>query len=114
MYKLFTSLFLVLSMNGCVTDSAAIDYNNSDAEADALAALENRDFRFMALALRGTVIPGVDPAKALHYELRCGIKLMPGITDAIRGKKQLEKMKKAHDYASKYNAVIKTRCKTPD
>lgn len=103
-------------MNGCVTDSAATNgndmdrFDNADPEADALAALEKRDFRFMALSLRGTVIPGIDPAKTRRYELRCGVIFMQGISDAVRSQEQLEMMKKAHTYATKYNAVIKERC----
>ena len=55
MNKLFISLLLVMSMNGCATDGNAMDrLDNADPEADALAALEKRDFRFMALSLRGT------------------------------------------------------------
>ena len=111
MNKLFISLFLVILMNGCAMGGNDIDqYSNADPEADALAALEKRDFRFMAMPLRGTVIPGIDPSKALQYELRCGIKLMSGVSDAVRSKEQLKKMQQAHDYAAKYNAVIKTGC----
>ena len=111
MNKYIISIILVVFMNGCANGGNDIDrYNKADPEADALTALENRDFRFLAMPLRGTVIPGIDPSKALQYELRCGTKLMSGVSDAVRGQEQLKKMQQAHDYAAKYNAVIKTRC----
>ena len=117
MKNLFISLLVVISMNACVTDSSATNESNSgnwidnaDPKADALAALERRDFRFMALSLRGTVIPGVESSKSLQYELRCGVNFMRGITDAVRNPEQVKSMQKIHDYAAKYNAVIKTRC----
>ena len=110
MNKLITSLLLALSMNACVTNSSTINLDNADPEADALAALEKRDFRFMALTLRGTVIPGVDPTKMRQYELKCGVKFMPNVTDAIRDKEQLKALQKSRDYAAKYNSVIIERC----
>ncbi|MBT4078467.1 MAG: hypothetical protein HOM14_10370 [Gammaproteobacteria bacterium] len=118
MNKLFISLLLVISMNGCVTDSSATNeasqsgnwIDNADPKADALAALERRDFRFMALSLRGTVIPGVESTKSLQFELRCGVNFMRGVSDAVRNPEQVKSMQKIHDYAAKYNAVIKTRC----
>ena len=116
MNKLIISLFLVLSMNGCITDSSATNdgdlkwLNNANPEADANAALDKNDFRFMGLSLRGTVIPGVEPAKMLQYELKCGVNLIQGVSDAVRSKEQLKMMQSAHDYAAKYNAIIKQRC----
>ncbi len=116
MNRILASVALLFLINGCVTDSSATNGINADkynilkAEEDALSALDKRDFRFMALSLRGIVIPGVDSAKTLQYELRCGINLMQGVTDAVRTKEQLKMMQQAHDYAAKYNAIIKTRC----
>ncbi len=114
MNKFFISLLLVISMNGCATDLSAtnkLDWlNNANPETDAKAALDKNDFRFMAISLRGTVIPGVDRTKTLQYELRCGINFIQGVSDAVRGQEQLKMMKKAHDYAAKYNAIIEHRC----
>ncbi len=117
MKNLFISLLVVISMNACVIDSAATNesksgnwIDNADPTADAMAALERRDFRFMAMSLRGTVIPGVENSKSLQYELRCGVNFMRGVTDAVRNPEQVKSMQKIHDYAAKYNAVIKTRC----
>ncbi|MBL7000470.1 MAG: hypothetical protein ISR73_11455, partial [Gammaproteobacteria bacterium] len=72
--------------------------------------LDKNDFRFMALALRNVVIPGIEQSRSLQIELRCGVILMQGISDTVRKESQLGLMKQAHEYASKYNAVILTRC----
>ncbi len=82
----------------------------ADAQRDARAALERRDFRLLALPRRSTVIPGVDPQLAPQYELKCGIRLIEGAGDTVRDRRQLELLKKAAEYAAAYNAVIKTRC----
>jgi len=111
------TLFLV-SGNGCTTNTVTMNddsqqlawMHNADPQADAQAALENNDFRFMALALRGVVIPGVDQSRSLQIELRCGVIMMEGVSDTVRGEKQLGRMKQAHEYAAKYNAVILGRC----
>jgi hypothetical protein len=84
--------------------------NNANPQMDAQAALQKNDFRFMALALRGVVIPGVDQSKSLQLEMRCGVIFMQGVSDTVRGTGQLKLMQKAHEYASQYNAVILTRC----
>ncbi|MCP4075624.1 MAG: hypothetical protein GY744_05520 [Gammaproteobacteria bacterium] len=118
MSKIFLSIVLLLSINGCVTDSSATHETGhsinlkggADPEADALAALDKRDFRFMAISLRGTVIPGVDGEKSLQYKLRCGVKYMSGVSDAMHSQQELAKVQEIIDYATKYNAVIKTRC----
>ena len=118
MNKLFISLLLLLSINGCATDSSAtyktgqsVNFKDgANPEADALAALDKRDFRFMAVSLRGTVIPGVDSDKSLQYQLRCGVKYISGVSDAVRTPEELEKVQKILDYASKYNSVIKGSC----
>jgi len=118
MNKLLITLLMAVSLSGCATDSTAMnDYeqklkwaDTADAEKDAQAALEKLDFRFMAMPLRNTVIPGVEPQKTRQYELRCGIKLIDGVTDTVRSEEQLRLMKKAFEYAAKYNAIIKQRC----
>lgn len=117
-YKILASLLMAVSLNGCATDSSALSQdednqpwlNNANAEADAMAALDKNDFRYMAMSLRGTVIPGIAPENVLQYELRCGVIFMQGISDTVRSKDRLKTMQQAHDYAVKYNTVIKSRC----
>ena len=117
-YQPLLLILLLVSTNGCKTDAVTMNDNsqqmawmhNADPQADALAALDKNDFRFMALALRNVVIPGIEQSRSLQIELRCGVILMQGISDTVRKENQLGLMKQAHEYASKYNAVILTRC----
>ncbi len=119
MKKILLTLSLVTAMSGCATDSSAINeyvkklqwVNDADAELDAKAALQKGDFRLMAMAQRGIVIPGVDQALTDQYELKCGIRLLEGVSDAVRGEEHLQLMQKAHTYAEQYNAIIKQHCK---
>jgi len=109
---------MVAALGGCATDSGAIsEYENklqwvkdADAELDAKQALQKGDFRLMAMAQRGIVIPGVDQALSEQYELKCGIRLIDGVTDTVRGEEHLKLMQKAHSYAKQYNEIIKSRC----
>lgn len=115
------ALIVVTAMgviSGCVSGSAMTDYEqqlqwviDANPQQDAEAAMAKGDFRLMAMATRGITIPGVDNDLSAKYELKCGINRMPGVTDVIRSQKQMELIKKAHSYALKYNAIIKTRCK---
>lgn len=106
-------------MSGCVSDSSALNENvdklswleKADARADAELALSRGDSRLMAIPLRNKVIPGIELDKSRDYELKCGVILMQGITDAIRGEEHLRLTKLAHQYAEQYNNIIKSHCK---
>ena len=105
-------------MTACVTDTPAL----SDAEKslawvkdanptqDAKAALQQGDFRLMALAQRSIVIPGVSDKHREKYEKACGVRMLEGFTDSVRGEAHLELLKKAHSYARQYNEIIRSRC----
>ncbi len=118
MHKLIPTLLLSLSINGCATESTELSeyeknlqwVKNANPEIDAQAALEKHDFRFLAMALRGTVIPGIDAEQTRTYELKCGVRYMQGVTDAVHGEEHLKLIKLAHDYAVEYNTFIKVRC----
>jgi len=111
-------MLLLVAGNGCTTNTVTMNDNsqqlawlhNANPQADAQAALEKNDYRFMAMALRGVVIPGVEQSRSLQIELRCGVIMMEGVSDTVRGEKQLGLMKQAHEYAAKYNTVILQRC----
>lgn len=106
-------------MSACVSDSSALNaneqklswLNKADAKVDAEMALSKGDFRLMAIPLRHKVIPGIELEQSRDYALKCGVKLMQGVTDAIRGEEHLKLMKLAHQYAEDYNNIIKNHCK---
>jgi hypothetical protein len=85
--------------------------NDADAEQDAQQALQRGDFRLLAMTPRQIIIPGVDSELVNHYELKCGIKVIEGISDTIRSKEQLKLIQRVHAYAKKYNEIIKVSCK---
>ena len=113
----FAILLLASIAAGCAADKLMNKYEQklqwvqtANAQEDAQAALDKKDFRLMAMAQRSTVIPGVDVQQSMKYELRCGVKFMDGVTDVIASDEHLRLMKLAHSYALQYNAIIKTRC----
>jgi len=119
MKKTLLVLSMVAGMSGCATDSSAVSeyekpllwVQDADAELDAGAALKKGDFRMMALSQRGTIIPGIEQKLVRQYELKCGIKLLEGVTDTVRGQEHLELMQQVHAYAKAYNEIIKNSCK---
>ena len=114
---LVITLFFVTA--GCATGSGSIDsyvqklqwLDTADPQADAKQALKKADFRLLGLATRGVSIPGVVQKEMLKYELRCGLRLIDGISDVVRSAEHLRLMQEARSYALKYNAIIKLHCK---
>ena len=106
----------LLGLTACAAPTPGNDgplawLQQADARQDALAALEKRDFRLIALPRRSLTIPGVEPELARQYELKCGLRLIEGAGDAVHDRQQLELLKKASEYAAAYNAIVKTRCR---
>ena len=107
------------TLSACATESTALnDYEQklqwvkqADAQADANKALQQGDFRLMALPGRGNVIPGIDVELRQQYKMKCGTKLTPGVTDAVEGEAHLKLLKMARRYTEEYNEVIKAHCK---
>jgi hypothetical protein len=116
--KSLLSLSFLLMLSACVTDSNAVkDYerdlqwvSTADAQADALAALAAGDFRLMAVPGRGEVIPGIEASKRNAYSLKCGTRLIPGMTDAVIDDSHLRLLKKASEYGARYNSFIIEKC----
>ncbi len=111
-------IFFVLIVTGCAGRAGDIDpyvqklqwLDAADPQTDAQQALLKGDFRLLGLATRSVHIPGVKDGERLKYELRCGVQLIDGISDVVRGDEHLRLMQKARSYALQYNAIIKTRC----
>jgi len=117
MKKLITLLSMVTLMTACATDSALGEQErklqwlkDADPQRDARQALQNGDLRMMGLPQRAIIIPGVPVEKMRQYELKCGVKLINGVSDMVRSQQHLQLMKQAHQYALQYNALIKPHC----
>ena len=118
MNKSLLSLTLTMLLSACVTDSNAVKnyelelewVNTANAEADAKAALAQGDFRLMAVPGRGEIIPGIESSKRGAYSLKCGTRIIPGMTDAVRGDSHLKLLQKATEYGAAYNAYIIEQC----
>ena len=118
MKRSLLGLTLLMTLSACVTDSSAVkDYerdlqwvNSANAEADARAALAEGDFRLMTVPGRGEVIPGIEASQRSTYSLRCGTRLIPGMSDAVRDESHLRLLKKASEYGARYNSLIIEKC----
>ncbi len=115
MNRIFGTLLLAVTLNGCASamndPASGLQWvETANPVADAQAALAKGDFRFMGIARRSTVIPGVDTDKMRQYELHCGVKFIEGAGDTIRDQEQLRLMKRAFEYAGRYNQIIAGRC----
>jgi len=83
----------------------------ADPEQDARQAIESNDLRLLGLAIRSISIPGIDQADNEKYQQACGVRLIEGVSDVVRGDEHLRLMQKARRYALEYNTLIKSECK---
>ncbi|MDJ0833638.1 MAG: hypothetical protein QNJ69_08975 [Gammaproteobacteria bacterium] len=116
MNKRILTLLLLVSLGACAGNQLSEPekqlgwIRDANPEQDAKTAISRGDFRLMAMAQRSLVIPGVNPDNSRSYELKCGVNIMQGVGDVIRSQNHLELMKMAHQYALRYNAMIKLHC----
>ena len=108
---------LALAMSACASNSPSGEHEqqllwveHADPQKDAQQALANNDFRLLGMALRQIVLPGIEPAKMRDYELKCGVRLVQGVSDMVHSDEHLRLINKAQQYAAQYNTVIKSRC----
>ncbi|HIP53220.1 MAG TPA: glutamyl-tRNA amidotransferase [Chromatiales bacterium] len=83
---------------------------DADAERDAQRALDRGDTALLGIASRVTVLPGIPSSEYARYKTKCGVRLLPGSSDRVYGKRHLELLKKMHRYAERYNRIIKDAC----
>lgn len=118
MKKLFTILLLPLAITGCATDTSTLTKSeqklqwikDANPQLDAKKAIEAGDFRLMGLPQRAIILPGIPVEEMNKYELHCGVHLIDGVSDTVLNDGHLQLMKKAHQYALQYNAMIKPHC----
>jgi hypothetical protein len=115
---LFTTILLISAITGCAIGTSTLTgseqklqwLKDANPQQDAKKAIAAGDFRLMALPQRAIIIPGIPVDKMNKYELYCGVKLIEGVSDTVLNDGHLQLMKKAHQYALQYNAIIKPHC----
>lgn len=93
-----------------MTNDETKDFEAGNPEEDARIATRKKDFRLLGFSTRVTTVPGIASAKRQASIEQCGLRLLKGFGDVIKSEKQGESMKKAYDYASRYNQIIIQNC----
>jgi len=85
----------------------------ANAENDARDSLNRGDTRLLAMATRGSYIPGIDPEQSTKAKNVCGVRYLPGSTDTVLGDTHLKLLQAAESYASTYNRIMIGHCLNP-
>jgi hypothetical protein len=83
---------------------------NADAAKDARQSMERGDKRLLAMAMRGSHIPGIAPELASKAKSVCGVRYLPGSTDTVMGQTHLKLLQAAEEYARDYNKILVGHC----
>jgi hypothetical protein len=83
---------------------------NADAQKDAQESLDRGDKRLMAMASRGTNIPGVAAELISKAKSVCGVRYLSGSTDMVMGETHLKLLHAAENYAADYNKIVLKEC----
>ncbi len=126
MKKLLPSLLCLLLLTACqegttvdmsqVTpeEQSAVEsllwLQKADAAKDARLGLERGDKRLLAMATRGSHLPGVAPELASKAKSVCGVRYLPGSTDTVMGQTHLKLLQAAEGYAADYNRIMIEHC----
>lgn len=82
----------------------------ADAAQDAQVSLDRGDKRLLAMASRGTNIPGIAPELISKAKSICGVRYLPGSTDMVTGNTHLRLLQAAEEYATDYNKIVIEQC----
>ena len=85
----------------------------ANAESDARDSLNRGDTRLLAMATRGSYIPGIDPEQSTKAKNVCGVRYLPGSTDTVLGDIHLKLLQAAEAYATAYNKIMIGHCLNP-
>ncbi len=126
MKKLLLSLLSLVLLSACqeidnidmskVTpqEQSAVDslmwLKQANAQKDAQQGLNRGDKRLLAMATRGTQLPGIEPELESKAKSVCGVRYLPGSTDTVMGETHLKLLQIAEDYAADYNRIMITQC----
>lgn len=126
MKKILLSLLSVLLLSACqqgeridlsqVTDKerSAVEslmwVRQGDPVRDAKQGIERGDKRLLAMATRGSYLPGIAPELVSKAKSVCGVRYLPGSTDTVMGDTHLKLLQAAEAYAVEYNRVMIDHC----
>ncbi len=82
----------------------------ADAMKDAQAGLARGDKRLLAMAMRGSQIPGIAPELVSKAKSVCGVRYLPGSTDTVMGETHMKLLQVAKSYAEEYNRIMVEHC----
>ncbi|MFC3030923.1 hypothetical protein ACFOEE_00055 [Pseudoalteromonas fenneropenaei] len=83
---------------------------NADAAKDVAQAIAKQDFRLLAVAGRGAMVPGVPLEQKDSLIAKCNVRYMQGTSDVLKDKQQREWQQRAIAYAKQYNALLLPFC----
>ena len=83
----------------------------ANAEKDASIAVAHKDFRLLAYATRGIMVPGIEQDEKALLSQKCGLRMLEGFGDVVRSQEQLKKMRAFHDYVTAYNIIVAAQCR---
>ena len=116
---LFLPLFVFIVLVACRVspDSASVvklrwlEY--ADPIVDAQKALASNDYRLVGVYGYVVSIPGVEMAQWLTYQQRYGLRPIEGTSDALEGEEHARLVRKATEYAERYNKHVLAHVKLP-
>lgn len=117
-------VMLLAGLSGCNTtpsstskpapltgELAALNWlQQADSSQDAQAAIANKDYRLLAINLRGLVLPGVAKDMLEKVKQRCHHRFLDGMGDVIRSKAHRQWWQKGRAYAQAYNEIMVGHC----
>jgi hypothetical protein len=119
---LFFALLLTSCMNKQATGSTEMDsqekaaiaalawLDTANAESDAKTAVAKGQLSLLSMGGRGGVLPGIPLEQTEQYTDKCGVSIIPGATDVVRGNAHLEYLQRAREYAETYNKIVVQYC----
>jgi hypothetical protein len=125
--KFFLSLLSAILLSACQQGGEKIDMNQvtpeerdaveslmwvkqADAAKDAQDSLDRGDTRLLAMATRGSYIPGIDPERVTKAKNVCGVRYVSGSTDTVLGDTHMKLLQAAEAYATAFNKIMINHC----
>lgn len=114
---IITIIALALLASACAVDDSKVKeiprvfnwLQNTDVDKDVKTALNQQDFRLIAIAGRGKAIPGLSVEQAREGKTQCGSKFVSGLGDSY-SKDVKHWWQQARDYAKAYNLKMIGYC----